>query len=83
MVLTPDGKPVEMELDPSETTCPVCVEPATLVYASKFRKRALLVCVEAVQYITVRVKICPTCGLKVSYKDHDKHVFNYNDSLVI
>ena len=83
MILTP-GRIITMVLDPSEITCPICEENSpNLIYAEKSQKNAILLCVEAAQRIQVRLKECPQCKLKVSYKDHDKHVFNFNDSLVI
>ena len=81
MILLP-GMRINMLLEPSEVTCPVCENKPTLICAERAEKNALLLCVESTQHIQVRVKECPQCKLKVSYKDHDKNVFNFNDNLV-
>ena len=81
MVILP-GVKLQIVLDPMEVTCPICETNETLIYSERSERNALLLCVEETQIIQVRVKECPLCKLKVSYKDHEKNIFNYNDNLV-
>ena len=83
MILQPGGNIISMELEPSEITCPICPEHYIWEYSARSQMNSILLCVEGTQSIRVKVKQCPNCKLKVSYKDSDKAVFNFNDNLII
>ena len=83
MILQPGRDVIIMELDPSEITCPICPNDYILEYSARSQMNSILLCVEGTQSIRVKIKQCPNCKLKVSYKDSDKAVFNFNDNLII